>query len=32
MVLDAETSLFINRLVSRVKDECIFESVTEEWV
>lgn len=31
MVLDAETSQFINRLVLRVKNEHVFESVTKEW-
>jgi hypothetical protein len=29
--LDAETSQFINRLVSHVKNERVFESVTELW-
>jgi hypothetical protein len=29
--MDAETSQFINRLVSRVKNEHVFESVVEEW-
>jgi hypothetical protein len=29
--LDSETSQFISRLVSRVKDEHIFQRVTEEW-
>ena len=31
MMLDAETSQFINRLVSRVKNEHIFERVTGQW-
>lgn len=31
MILDSETSQFINRLVSRVNSERIFVGVTEEW-
>jgi hypothetical protein len=31
MELDVETSEFVDQLVSRVKNEHVFESVTKEW-